>query len=62
MSLRGEAIQRWWPTTRCLDLVEGPVEAVAAALEAEVTSFLRAGAGNRGPPSSFRGASTGLTA
>jgi hypothetical protein len=41
MSLRGEAIQRWWPTTRCLDLVEGPVEAVAAALEAEVPTFLR---------------------
>lgn len=40
MSLRTETLQRWWPTTQSLDLVEGPVETVAAAVETEVTRFV----------------------
>lgn len=38
--LRSDAIQRWWPTTQSLDLVEGTVEAVASAVEAEVERCL----------------------
>src|SRR5215218_9060395 len=41
MSLRSESIQRWWPATQSLDLVEGPVEAVAKAVETEVRRFVR---------------------
>ncbi len=40
MPLRSDAIQRWWPTTQSLDLVEGPVEAVAAAVQVEVGRFV----------------------
>jgi hypothetical protein len=40
MSLRSESIQKWWPTTQSLDLVEGSLEAVAAAVETEVRRFL----------------------
>jgi len=40
MKLRDETFQRWWPCTQSLDLVEGPVERVAAAVQAEVTGFL----------------------
>lgn len=39
--LRSEAIRRWWPTTQSLDLVEGPVEAVANAVQTEVTRFVK---------------------
>lgn len=38
--LRSDAIQRWWPTTQSLDLVEGTVQTVASAVEAEVKRFL----------------------
>jgi hypothetical protein len=41
MNLRSEIIQRWWPTTQSLDLVEGPVEKVAAALYEEVSRYVR---------------------
>ncbi len=41
MNLRSESIRRWWPTTQSLDLVEGAVEAVAAAVETEVGRFLK---------------------
>jgi hypothetical protein len=37
--LRSEVIQRWWPTTQSLDLVEGPVEQVAEAVQSEVSRF-----------------------
>jgi hypothetical protein len=37
---RGVAIRRWWPTTQSLDLVDGPVEAVAGALHAAVARFV----------------------
>jgi hypothetical protein len=40
MHLRTDTLRRWWPTTQSLDLVEGPVAAVAAAVEAEVVRFL----------------------
>src|SRR5215469_9306651 len=40
MSLRSGAIRKWWPTTQSLDLVEGAVEPVAAAVEAEVRRFV----------------------
>jgi hypothetical protein len=38
--LRSEAIQRWWPTTQALDLVEGNHEIVATAVHAEVSRFV----------------------
>lgn len=38
--LRTGALQRWWPATQSLDLVEGPVEQVAAAVQSEVGRFL----------------------
>jgi hypothetical protein len=41
MPLRSEAIHRWWPTTQSLDLVEGTVESVASAVDAEVRRFLK---------------------
>src|SRR5262245_38651700 len=41
MHLRSDSIQRWWPTTQSLGLVEGPVEAVAAAVETELRRILR---------------------
>ena len=41
MQLRSESIRNWWPTTQSLDLVEGPVEAVAAGVETEVKRFLK---------------------
>jgi hypothetical protein len=37
---RSRTIEQWWPTTQALDLVEGPVEAVAAAVLAEVSRFV----------------------
>jgi len=40
MSLRSESIQKWWPTTQSLDLVEGPMDAVAAAVDTEIRRFL----------------------
>jgi hypothetical protein len=40
MQLRSESIRKWWPTTQSLDLVEGPIEAVAAGLVTEVKRFL----------------------
>ena len=40
MSLRSAAIERWWPATQSLDLVDGPVELVAKAVEAEVLRFV----------------------
>lgn len=40
MALRSQAIQKWWPTTQSLDLVEGAVEVVAGAVEAEVRRFV----------------------
>ncbi|MDQ0570049.1 hypothetical protein QFZ42_001883 [Variovorax paradoxus] len=39
--LRSEPLQRWWPTTQSLDLVRGTAPQVAAAVEAEVTRFVR---------------------
>jgi hypothetical protein len=33
------AILRWWPTTQSLDLVEGPITAVAGAVRGEVERF-----------------------
>lgn len=41
MSLRSDAIQRWWPVTQSLDLVEGAVEDVAVGLHKEVSQFLQ---------------------
>ena len=32
-------IQRWWPTTQALDLVQGSVEEVARAVHAELSRF-----------------------
>lgn len=40
MQLRSEQIRRWWPTTQALDLVEGTMEVVAAAVQAEVSRFV----------------------
>jgi hypothetical protein len=40
MKLRGKIIQRWWPTTQALDLVQGSIEEVANAVLAEVTRFI----------------------
>jgi hypothetical protein len=40
MSLRSGSIERWWPATQSLDLVEGDVDTVAAAVRAEVQRFL----------------------
>ena len=40
-NLRSESIQRWWPTTQSLDLVEGSVETVAAAVDVEVRRFVK---------------------
>jgi hypothetical protein len=39
MPARTGAIEKYWPTTQSLDMVEGPVEAVAKAVEAEVRRF-----------------------
>lgn len=41
MSDRDDVRRRWWPTTQALDLVEGPVAAVANAVAAEVTRFVK---------------------
>ena len=41
MSDREGAIGKWWPTTQSLDLVEGSIEQIAAAVEAEVRRFLK---------------------
>ena len=40
MQLRSESIRKWWPTTQSMDLVEGTVETVAAAVETEVKRFV----------------------
>jgi hypothetical protein len=41
MGLRSAGIQRWWPSTQSLDLVDGPVENVAIALAELVQRFVR---------------------
>ena len=41
MAERGGAIGKWWPATQSLDLVEGSVEDVAAAVDAEVRRFVK---------------------
>ena len=41
MDLRSETIEKWWPTTQSLDLVEGSVERVAAAVHEEVSRFIK---------------------
>jgi hypothetical protein len=41
MVLRSELIQKWWPTTQSLDLVEGSVESVAAVAHDEICRFLK---------------------
>jgi len=41
MSLRSDVIQRWWPATQSLDLVEGVVEDVAEATHQEVSRFVK---------------------
>ena len=42
MSPRSKTLERWWPTTQSLDLVDGPVERVAEAVHAEVARFVGA--------------------
>ena len=39
MHLRSETFRKWWPATQSLDLVQGTVETVAAAVEAELRRF-----------------------
>lgn len=39
-NLRSESIQKWWPTTQSLDLVEGTCEMVANAVDTEVSRFI----------------------
>ena len=39
--LRSQTIQSWWPTTQSLDLVEGPIQSVASALETEIKEFIK---------------------
>jgi len=41
MTLRSPTIQKWWPTTQSLDLVEGSVKEVATGVHAEVSRFLQ---------------------
>jgi hypothetical protein len=41
MPHRAGVFAKWWPTTQSLDLVEGPVEEVAAAVETEVCRFVK---------------------
>jgi len=41
MSLRSDVVQKWWPSTQSLDLVEGAVENVAEALHQEVSRFVQ---------------------
>lgn len=41
MADRGGGIGKWWPATQSLDLVEGSVEDVAAAVETEVRRFVK---------------------
>lgn len=40
MGTRTGALDRWWPTTQSLDIVEGPVDRVATAVEAEMARFV----------------------
>jgi hypothetical protein len=37
MHIRSKVMQLWWPTTQCLDIVEGPAEVVAEAVHTEVS-------------------------
>nr|WP_315468715.1 hypothetical protein [uncultured Undibacterium sp.] len=37
--LRSQSIQKWWPTTQALDLVEGDCDVVAKAVHGEVSRF-----------------------
>ncbi|MFZ6818367.1 hypothetical protein [Undibacterium sp. Ji22W] len=37
--LRSKSIQKWWPATQALDLVEGDCDVVAKAVHAEVSRF-----------------------
>lgn len=39
--LRSEIIQKWWPTTQSLDLVEGSEDDVAVSVHNEVSRFLK---------------------
>jgi hypothetical protein len=39
MKLRSEALERWWPTTQSLDLVEGWPEQVADALQRDLSRY-----------------------
>ena len=41
VNLRSAVIQRWWPATQSLDLVEGTAEDVAEAVHEEVSRFTR---------------------
>src|SRR5262245_61810685 len=41
MAFKSEVIRKWWPSTQSLDLVEGAVESVASAVDAEVRRFLK---------------------
>jgi hypothetical protein len=43
MSDRSGVIGKWWPTTQSLDLIDGPAEHVAAAVDNEVRRFLKGG-------------------
>lgn len=40
-NLRSKIIQQWWPSTQSLDLVDGSIEKVAAAVHEEVSRFLK---------------------
>jgi hypothetical protein len=50
MHIRSEVMQLWWPTTQCLDIVEGPIEVVAEAVHAEVSRFGKRDANGIGTP------------
>lgn len=39
MGNRSGVMDRWWPTTQSLDLVDGPVDRVATAVETEMRRF-----------------------
>ena len=40
MHIRSKVMQLWWPTTQCLDIVEGPAEVVAEAVHTEVSRWV----------------------
>jgi hypothetical protein len=41
MLVRSESIQRWWPTTQSLDIVEGTIETVAKAVQTEILGYVK---------------------